>query len=130
MKHCGAPAAYVVRDLEGLEWFVCAAHGDPFVTARELCASPPEGAARWITRTPIAEWFAARAMPVPMGGRVCNEASANDPTTRAAAAVLAAAAAAPDCLCGPEWRNPNCDVHGNAHMECVDTAAAATEGGK
>jgi hypothetical protein len=63
VKHCGSPAAYVVRDLEGLEWFVCAAHGD---------ATAP--AARWITRTPIAEWFQARALSVPMGGRNCNEA--------------------------------------------------------
>lgn len=23
------------------------------------------------------------------------------------------------CICGPEWRNPNCDSHGNAQQECV-----------
>jgi len=23
------------------------------------------------------------------------------------------------CICGPEWRNPNCDLHGNAQQECV-----------
>jgi len=23
------------------------------------------------------------------------------------------------CTCGPEWRNPWCDVHGDAHQECV-----------
>ncbi len=63
VKHCGHPAAYVVADAEGLEWFVCVHHGDP--------AAP---AARWLLRTPIADWFRARAMPVPIGGRVCNEA--------------------------------------------------------
>jgi len=64
VKHCGHPAAYVVQDGEGLTWFVCEHHGDQ--------AAP---AARWILRTPIADWFRARAMPVPENpGRVCNEA--------------------------------------------------------
>ena len=67
MVHCGLPAAYVVRDTEGLEWFVCKVHGD--------AASP---AARWILRTPIAEWFLARALSVPIGGRTCNEARPPD----------------------------------------------------
>lgn len=62
MTYCGQAAAYVVRDLGGMEWFVCEAHG---------AATSP----RWIVRTPIADWFRARSIPVPRdGARVCNEA--------------------------------------------------------
>lgn len=25
------------------------------------------------------------------------------------------------CICGPEWRNPNCDVHGDGRQECVQS---------
>lgn len=62
MKHCGQPAEFVVRDLEGLEWFCCAFHGDPDFPG-----------ARWIVRTPIAEWFRARAIDLPNPPRLCNE---------------------------------------------------------
>lgn len=31
---------------------------------------------------------------------------------------------APACICGPEWRNPTCDVHGNQQLRCVQTAPA------
>jgi hypothetical protein len=27
------------------------------------------------------------------------------------------------CTCGPEWRNPDCDQHGNANMACVHVSA-------
>lgn len=67
MKHCGQPAAYVLRDLRGTEWFACEVHADP-------------GAAdvRWIVRTTLVEWFQARSMPVPEEPRrVCNEAAAS-----------------------------------------------------
>jgi len=65
--HCGRPAAYVVRDLEGKEWFVCEAHGEATTSSR------------WVIRTPLAEWFQARAMPVPNDPRrVCNEARGDD----------------------------------------------------
>jgi len=64
MKHCGLPAAYVVRDADGVEWFVCEEHGDP--RAPDI---------RWIVRTDLEAWFMARAMPVPEEPRrVCNEA--------------------------------------------------------
>lgn len=63
MKHCGKPAAYLVADVSGLEWFVCEQHGDP-----EL----PD--VRWIVRTKIDDWFRARSMPTP-AGRVCHEAA-------------------------------------------------------
>jgi hypothetical protein len=73
VKHCGEPAAYVVRDLEGLEWFVCAAHGE---TATPAAAAT--SGSQWITRTPFAEWFQARALEVPPeGSHVCNEARAD-----------------------------------------------------
>jgi hypothetical protein len=26
------------------------------------------------------------------------------------------------CLCSLEWRNPNCDLHGDAHQECVQVS--------
>jgi hypothetical protein len=69
MVHCGLPAAYVVRDIEGLEWFVCAAHGETPTPA----AAATSGSV-WVLRTPFADWFLARALPVPIGGRPCNEA--------------------------------------------------------
>jgi hypothetical protein len=47
---CGQPAAFIVRDLEGLESWTCEAH-----TERP----------RWIVRTPFAAWFAARGLPAP-----------------------------------------------------------------
>ncbi len=61
MRPCARPASYVVRGLDGLEWFVCDRHG----------AHP---APRWIVRTEFAEWFQARGLDVPAPGtRVCNE---------------------------------------------------------
>jgi hypothetical protein len=64
VKHCGHPAAYVVADLAGAEWFVCEHHGDPAIVG-----------ARWIVRTRFAEWFQARALAVPPEGtHLCNEA--------------------------------------------------------
>ena len=64
MKHCGQPAAYVVADGTGLEWFVCSDHGNP----------PSGEDVKWIVRSTLEEWFRARAMPVPEDPRVCNEA--------------------------------------------------------
>jgi hypothetical protein len=61
MKHCGRSVAYVTRDAEGLEWFICAAHAD---------LEP----ARWTERTPIVEWFRARSLAMPDTPRPCNEA--------------------------------------------------------
>ncbi len=61
MRVCARPAAYVVRGLDGLEWFVCAKHGEV-------------EAPRWIVRTPFAEWFQARGLDAPdPRERVCNE---------------------------------------------------------
>lgn len=58
---CARPAAYVVRGLDGMEWFICSD-----------CAENP--APRWVLRTPFAEWFQARDLDVPpTGERVCNE---------------------------------------------------------
>lgn len=63
VKHCGQPAAYVVRDIEGLEWFVCEAHG-----------AQHQPGARWIVRTIFADWFRARALELPPeGSHRCNE---------------------------------------------------------
>jgi hypothetical protein len=64
MIHCRKPAAYVVRDRAGAEWFVCEEHGDPSA----------EGV-RWVTRTTLADWYQARAMALSDDPRrVCNEA--------------------------------------------------------
>jgi hypothetical protein len=30
------------------------------------------------------------------------------------------------CICGPEWRNPNCDEHGDAHQACVEVKGGDT----
>jgi hypothetical protein len=54
VKQCGLPGAYVVGDLRGVEWFVCEAHGGDLASAR------------WIVRTPIAQWFRARGLPWPI----------------------------------------------------------------
>lgn len=68
MTHCGKPAAFVVRDLAGEEWFVCEEHGD---------FKAPN--VRWIVRTDLVAWFMARSMPVPAEPRrVCNEARRDD----------------------------------------------------
>ena len=63
MIHCGQPTAFVVRDTEGLEWFVCAAH-----------ASSADMMKRADRITPIGEWFGARALAMPATPRPCNEA--------------------------------------------------------
>lgn len=67
MKHCGSPAAYVVRDMDGLEWFVCEAHGAPDLAG-----------ALWIVRTKMEDWFRARALQLPPeGSHCCNEGIAD-----------------------------------------------------
>lgn len=69
MTHCGKPAAYVVRNMAGEEWFVCEEHGDP-----QAPTMVP-----WIVRTDLEAWFMARSMPVPAEPRrVCNEARRDD----------------------------------------------------
>ena len=67
VKHCGLPAAYVVRDLAGKEWNVCEFHGDP-----------ASAGATWIVRTAIADWFRARAMPPPTPPPTCFEARGSE----------------------------------------------------
>jgi hypothetical protein len=47
---CHLPTVFVVRDLAGLETFICAEH-----------AKNP----RWILLTPFVAWFEARGLPAP-----------------------------------------------------------------
>jgi hypothetical protein len=56
---CGKPAAFIVRDVDGLESWACEAHAD---------------GPRWILRTSFTDWFEARGLPVPTDMfRACPE---------------------------------------------------------
>ena len=66
MTHCGRQAAYVVRDAEGAEAFICAE-----------CAAAADVLGRADHITPIAEWFRMRAMVV-QRAPVCSQARAVD----------------------------------------------------
>jgi hypothetical protein len=55
LKGTKLPAAYVVRGVDGSEWFECEGHG------------PHDHGIERKRRTPIVEWFTRRELPVPMG---------------------------------------------------------------
>lgn len=74
LKMCQQPAAYVVRDGDGLEWFVCEQHGSE--EAKKLDDDVVDGLhvnAVWVAKEEISAWFKARLMVVPKNpSRVCS----------------------------------------------------------